>query len=101
VIATVTGAQLALRDRGTTVAPVSTTVEDGAAIQKAGMAEAGITSVGAPGSARIDPGESTKVSAQKAGMVQAGVTSVGGGPKGSPGRDQALDATVARIDQAR
>jgi hypothetical protein len=118
VFATVAAAQIVLRDRGTN-APAVSTVDDGA-IQKAGMVEGGVTSVGWHGSAPIK-GEGTAVSNQKAGMAEAGVTNVSGiasepiegagGPHprtkfaasaGSDGgRDAALRATITRIEQAR
>jgi hypothetical protein len=118
VFATLAGAQLVLRDRDANAPAVSTV--DGGAIQKAGMVEAGVTSVGWHGSARIK-GEGTGVSNQKAGMAEAGVTNVSGITSGSAeitggphprtkfagsegsggGRDQALRATVTRIEQAR
>ena len=119
VFATVAAVQIAIRDRGTNAPAVS--VVDSGAIQKAGMVEAGVTSVGGHGAARIK-GESTGVSNQKAGMAEAGITNVSGvssgslegtgGPhprtkyaaseaSGGGGRDQALRATITRIEQAR
>jgi hypothetical protein len=119
VFATVAAVQIAIRDRGTNAPEVSTV--DSGAIQKAGMVEAGVTSVGGHGAARIK-GEGTGVSNQKAGMAEAGITNVSGmtsgslagtgGPhprtkfagsaeSGSGDPNEALQATIDRIEQAR
>jgi hypothetical protein len=96
VVASAFAIQLAIRDRGTTVAPPSTEQVDGAEQQKAGMAEAGITGVGvAPHGVHASddlqsvsgPHPRTKFGASE-------------GTQSDP-RDPALRATIARIEQAR
>jgi hypothetical protein len=87
--------QLALRDRGTTVTPPSiTTVDQGANLQKAAMAEAGITGVGiAPHHVAISGTDVPTVSGPHPRVKFAA-------PKAVP-RDDALEATITRIEQAR
>jgi hypothetical protein len=112
VFATVAAVQIALRDRGTN-APAVSVVDDGTG--------PGVRDIGGHGAARIAVGEEPGVAAQKAAMVEAGVTSLSGfatdtlvgtggphprtkfaGSEGSGGgRDQALRATITRIEQAR
>jgi len=112
VFATVAGVQLALRDRGS--APTVTVVDD--------VTGPGVRDVGGHGAARIPAGEDAAAASQKAAMVEGGVTSLSGivsetsgfvggphprtkfggsGDGSSTGRDPALQATIARIEQAR
>jgi hypothetical protein len=90
VFATVVAVQIAIRDRGTN-APAVSTVDSGA-IQKAAMVEAGITSLSGVATQIIEgtggPHPRTKFAAAE-----------GSGDGG--GRDQALRATMTRIEQAR
>jgi hypothetical protein len=99
VAATALGVQSALRDRGTTVGPPVTSIDQGANLQQTEITDAGVRSIGGHGPARITTGEDPKVSSQ-AGMVEVGITSVGGGAVGSAGSEPEPDA-FARIEQAR
>src|SRR5262245_21683854 len=106
VAATAIGIQAALRDRGTATVPSITSVEG-----------PGVRGIGPHGSVRVTTDVGAKESMQKVGMVEAGVTNISGvvyrsqqatggaHPRtkfaGSSGRDPALKATIARIEQAR
>jgi hypothetical protein len=89
------GIQLALRDRGTTVTPPSiATVDQGANQQKADMTAAGITGVG--------------VAPHHGAVIGTDIPALSGPhprvkfsePETVP-RDEALNATITRIQQAR
>src|SRR5206468_13121946 len=94
VAATGLSIQSAFRDRGTTVAPPVSAIDQGANLQKAGMTEAGITSLA--GTSEVVTGHManhvTDVQAREGTSVL---------PKEKPaGPDEALQATIDRIEQA-
>jgi hypothetical protein len=97
VVASAFAVQLAIRDRGTTVAPPSTEqVDHGADQQKAAMAEAGITGVGVAPHGVQTSGDLQSVSGPHP-RTKFGASD---GTQ-SDLRDPALRATIARIEQAR
>jgi hypothetical protein len=73
VAATALGVQAALRDRGTTVGPPVTTIDQG-------ILDPGVRSIGGHGAARITTGEGRAVSSQTAGV---GIAGVGGAAAGT------------------